>query len=259
MHNSVLNTPKKIFFRSGRELQTCNTNLKMPNPNELKLLKGSLLYMLDCIEAERNTLLRHRRISSEQGKAEYGLGSSRQNLYRCSFPRIAMRYNSRKLQLSLRMILVQITIFMQRVCACHYNGAVSSIGAATTTVLSYSKSPLSTAVHRRAVELCVADVDGTSTHDHKSYAMTLRGGFFAANIGHCRSPHPRSLDSPIAVCRIDGCAGEHACAPAAPADAAAAGLLPARAPDELIRQYRQAMAAARLRRPPKLSRSVEAQ
>ena len=89
--------------------------------------------------------------------------------------------------------------------------------------------------------------------------MTLRGGFFAANIGHCRSPHPRSLDSPIAVCRIDGCAGEHACAPAAPADTAAAGLLSARAPDELIRQYRQAMAAARLRRPPKLSRSVEAQ
>ena len=213
--------------------------------------------MLNCIEARRSlhTLLSDRYVSSEHGKAESGLEYSRNNLHRCSFP----RYNSRKLQLSLRMFLVQFTIFTHRICACHHSGADSSIAPATTTVLSCTKSPPSTAVHRRAVELCVADVDGIITYDPKSYAMTLRGGFFAANIGHCRTPHPRSPASPIAVCRSDGCAGEHAAAPAAPADAAAAGLLSARAPDELIRQYRQAMAAARLRRPPKLSRSVEAQ
>ena len=85
---------------------------------------------------------------------------------------------------------------------------------------------------------------------HRSYVMNLRGGFFSMPAGPCISGYPYRPAAPLAAYQWENRANV-----VLHVFTATFNELPL--PEDMIHQYRTSMIAARFRRPPKLSRSVE--
>ena len=85
---------------------------------------------------------------------------------------------------------------------------------------------------------------------HRSYVMNLRGGFFSMPAGPCISGYPYRPAAPLAAYQWENRANV-----VLHVFTATFSELPLQ--EDMIQQYRTSMIAARFRRPPKLSRSVE--